>query len=37
MPQIILFDEVTSEIYVYVVNNVANFYSVMSPYDIPLK
>ena len=37
VPQIILFDEVTSDIYIYVVNNVANFYSVMSPSDITVK
>ena len=37
VPQIILFDEVTSDIYIYVVNNVANFYSVMSPSDITIK
>ena len=34
VPQIILFDEVTSEIYVYVVQNVSDFYSVMSPFDV---
>jgi len=33
VPQIFLFDEVSSETYVYVVNNVANFYSVISPFD----
>lgn len=33
VPQIFLFDKVSSETYVYVVNNVANFYSVMSPFD----
>ena len=37
VPEIILFDEVTSDIYIYVVNNVANFYSVMSPSDISIK
>lgn len=37
VPEIILFDEVTSDIYIYVVNNVANFYSVMSPSDITVK
>jgi hypothetical protein len=37
VPEIILFDEVTSDIYIYVVNNVANFYSVMSPSDIAIK
>lgn len=37
VPEIILFDEVTSDIYIYVVNNVANFYSVMSPSDITIK
>lgn len=37
VPEIILFDEVTSDIYIYVVNNVANFYSVMSPSDIAVK
>jgi hypothetical protein len=37
LPEIILFDEVTSDIYIYVVNNVANFYSVMSPSDITVK
>lgn len=36
-PEIILIDEVTSDIYIYVVNNVANFYSVMSPSDIAVK
>lgn len=34
VPQIILFDEKTSEIFVYVVNNVANFYPATSPFDI---
>jgi hypothetical protein len=34
VPQIILFDENTSEIFVYVVNNVANFYPTMSPFDV---
>lgn len=33
VPQIFLFDKVSSETYVYVVNNVANFYNVMSPFD----
>lgn len=37
MPEIILIDEVTSDIYIYIVNNVANFYSVMSPSDIAVK
>ncbi|WP_445456281.1 hypothetical protein [Flavobacterium sp. HNIBRBA15423] len=33
VPQIFLFDQVSAETYVYVVNNVANFYSVVSPFD----
>lgn len=33
VPKIILFNQYNSEIYVYLVDNVANFYSVMSPFD----
>ena len=33
VPKIILFNQVTSEVYVYIVDNVANFYSAMSPFD----
>lgn len=33
VPKVILFNQVTSEMYIYVVDNVANFYSAMSPFD----
>lgn len=33
VPKIILFNQVSSEVYIYIVDNVANFYNAMSPFD----